>query len=271
MTAVHVAAAYGQIDCLTTLIEHGADVNAWAGDWGTPLHRAVLNGHTKCVTALLRHGADASSRSRIGDTSLHKAARRGHVDCFEKLVQSGADTTLKNYANKTAIDVADESTKQQMQHIVNNNKWTLAKAVKQMFGRLQSKHQGNANQVQQVKAGVSDVRKAQTVTNQRVDDVTNSTAQLQSKIQTAEKRLDQLTKQLEHETKQREKTEEALCKQLLKTEEALRTRITEESAATAEKIREVERQRTVLELTAQVIQQPDAIHIGESNFNASAY
>ena len=151
-TALSVAAADGQVDCLTTLIEHGAEVNVKASGW-TPLHRATLCGRTECVTALLRHGADinaggpsnvtplhwaagygrtecvttplrhgadVNSRDSRGNTPLHDAANGGHADCYEKLVRSGADTTMRNNDNKTALDVADESTKQQMQLIVKS-------------------------------------------------------------------------------------------------------------------------------------------------------
>ena len=103
-----------------TLIEHGADVTNWNAGWVRPLHLAAEHGHTECVTALLRHGADINVRELTGLTPLHGAAAGGHVDCFEKLVQSGADTTLINYRNETALDVADESTKQQMCLIVQN-------------------------------------------------------------------------------------------------------------------------------------------------------
>ena len=69
-TALRVAAMQGQVDCLTTLIEHGADVEARAFDW-SPLHLATNNGHTECVTALLRHGADINSRSWRPNTPKH--------------------------------------------------------------------------------------------------------------------------------------------------------------------------------------------------------
>ena len=119
-TALCAAAANGHVDCLTTLLQHGADVNAGAGDW-TPFHSAAYLGHTECVTALLQHGADINIRSSFGDTPLHEAAIRGHVDCFKNLVQSGADTTLRNKRNKTALDVAKQSTKLEMQIIVETS------------------------------------------------------------------------------------------------------------------------------------------------------
>ena len=114
------SALNGHVDCLMTFIEHGADVDARAGDEWTPLHRAAGNGHTECVTALLRHGADINSRACGGSTPLHQAARSGQVDCFEKLMQFGANTTLRTMVDLTALDVAKRSTKQQMQYIVKN-------------------------------------------------------------------------------------------------------------------------------------------------------
>ena len=82
LTALHAAASNGHVDCLTTLIEHGADVNAGTGV-GTLLHSTASWDYTEYVTVLLQHGADINSRDCGGSTPLHCAARCGRVDCFE--------------------------------------------------------------------------------------------------------------------------------------------------------------------------------------------
>ena len=103
-------------------------------------------------------------------------------------MQLGADTTCRNDHKKTALDVADKSTKQQMQRIVNtvqpqksSSRRTDAnitpentKNKRSLLVRSQSDDEDSSTQVEPVKAAVSDVSKTSTSTEQRVNDVTNN-------------------------------------------------------------------------------------------------
>ena len=208
-TGLHAAARKGHADCLTTLIEHGANVNAVAGNL-TPLHSATFCGHIECVTALLRHGADVNSRVCGGDTPLHLAAVSGFLECFGKLTEYGADITLRNDSYKTALDMADESTKQQMQNIVEtfglqtssnriNDAETKAghrKSNESLFMVLPPDDEDSSTEVELAKEAVNEVIQTLIDTAQRVDDVTNRTSRLddtEKKIKDVSSKIDQQT------------------------------------------------------------------------------
>ena len=76
-TALHVAVANGQTDAVSTLIKHGASLNALASDGDTPLVRAVFCGETACARMLLDAGADASIRSTKYGTAAEIANEKG--------------------------------------------------------------------------------------------------------------------------------------------------------------------------------------------------
>lgn len=94
-TPIHNAAAYGKLEVLQVLVNHGADVNAkspapWIKYMSLP------------ACALEKHG----------DTPMHLAAQGGHCAAVSMLLDSGADAGARNSANRTPWEVA-----QQRQHI----------------------------------------------------------------------------------------------------------------------------------------------------------
>ena len=152
LTALHAAARNGHTSCVTTLLAHGAHATAQDSNLWTPLHYATGNSHTECVGVLLKHGADINSKADNGDTPLHLTAMFGHVDYFEQLVHSGAKTTLRNNDNMTALEAAKQSTRAEMQLIVDEYnqrsvwaKWGWFKALKRRLGILESSQKANAH------------------------------------------------------------------------------------------------------------------------------
>jgi ankyrin repeat protein len=71
---LHIAAHAGQSKIVTELLTHGADKDAFAGHFGTPLHQAALKSHLLTLKALLDEGCNVCAVDEVGRTPLHCAA-----------------------------------------------------------------------------------------------------------------------------------------------------------------------------------------------------
>ncbi|CAF0765651.1 unnamed protein product [Adineta steineri] len=133
---IHYASREGQVNVLTTLISHGAEINKktnqrqsslhFAAEFGryntcrqlldtsgfkrilnepdksgyTPLHLCCQNGHTRVVQLLLHKGAQFT-KSYEGNSPLHEAAAHGHVSTVNTILQAHAH--LINSANRLGM------------------------------------------------------------------------------------------------------------------------------------------------------------------------
>ncbi|MBI3713144.1 MAG: ankyrin repeat domain-containing protein [Burkholderiales bacterium] len=111
-TALMLAAYLEKVDWLSELIFAGAQVNQ-AG-W-TALHYAAAAGDLQIVAVLLEHRADLNALSPNHTTPLMMAARKGNVSVAELLLKEGASLDAKNMQGMTALDFAVESEKKEMQ------------------------------------------------------------------------------------------------------------------------------------------------------------
>jgi len=102
------AAAIGDVNMVSFLLEKGADVNAWDGGLkSTAIQRAAQNGYREVVELLLTKGARIGAKDELPDRrALHYAVQNGHKDIVELLVTHGADVNAKNSEGDTALDVA---------------------------------------------------------------------------------------------------------------------------------------------------------------------
>jgi uncharacterized protein len=91
-TALHYAAFFDGPETALLLIEHGADVNAFAdNELGVhPLNSAAAAGRLEVAAILLKHGADPNATTRGGFTPLDAARENGHEKLAELLRSHGA-------------------------------------------------------------------------------------------------------------------------------------------------------------------------------------
>ena len=91
MTPLYRACAWGALDCVSLLIEAGANIEHGLRS-ETPLQMAAAEGHLEVVRFLLESGADVErGRAEDGATSLIVAATCGYLDIVRCLVESGAN------------------------------------------------------------------------------------------------------------------------------------------------------------------------------------
>jgi ankyrin repeat protein len=88
--ALHYAAFGGSPEVVRYLLERGADKNALAPNWYTPLMLAARNGHVAAARALLQDSPDLNHRGLKGETALAIARTRGDAEMIELLKRAGA-------------------------------------------------------------------------------------------------------------------------------------------------------------------------------------
>lgn len=69
------------------MINNGANINHVDSDEQTALHIAAANGNIKVARLLIENGANVSSVDNYGWTALHIAASEGHPEFVEFLIQ----------------------------------------------------------------------------------------------------------------------------------------------------------------------------------------
>ena len=84
-----IAAEYGHNNCLVVtlrfLIDRGAAINATNRACQTALIRATEVGYSNCVSVLIEKGADVFIVDKEGKTALDVATQSDHVDCTARL------------------------------------------------------------------------------------------------------------------------------------------------------------------------------------------
>eukprot|EP00741_Cyanophora_paradoxa_P011604 tig00020563_g11212.t1 len=98
---IHVAAQYGSVGVLKTLITRGTSADTTCEEGSTPLHWAAREGRDAAVRLLLSKGANLELCNARGQTCLHSAVIWGHA--------SVAETILRHPDSSKIIDVRDTS------------------------------------------------------------------------------------------------------------------------------------------------------------------
>ncbi|KAJ7487896.1 ankyrin repeat-containing domain protein [Mycena latifolia] len=88
------------------LLNHGADVNATGGEYGSALQAASELGHIEIVHFLLDNGADAKAKGGKYGSALQAASRSGYMEIMRLLLQNGADVNAKGGEYGSALQAA---------------------------------------------------------------------------------------------------------------------------------------------------------------------
>ncbi|KAJ6047297.1 uncharacterized protein N7446_007574 [Penicillium canescens] len=94
-TALQAACAGGYDKIIQMLLEHGADVNAQGGKYGNALQAACAGGYDKFAQMLLEHGADVNAQGGKYGTALQAACAEGYDKLVQMLLARGADVNAQ--------------------------------------------------------------------------------------------------------------------------------------------------------------------------------
>ncbi|KAK6436800.1 hypothetical protein LTR95_007011, partial [Oleoguttula sp. CCFEE 5521] len=96
----------GNVFRVQIYLREGIGVNTTDQMSYTALHHAAAHGDIDLVPVLLQAGADVDAKTELGDTPLHLAAAAGHLSAVKELVGAGANINAKNMARHTALFLA---------------------------------------------------------------------------------------------------------------------------------------------------------------------
>jgi hypothetical protein len=109
MTALMYATSREHLDIVNELIANGADLTMTDMNGATALHIAASYGHVDIlrtiIDALLEEHEGLNTPNGHGQTALHKAAEAGMVNSVILLLQRGADPTIQDADGNTAADL----------------------------------------------------------------------------------------------------------------------------------------------------------------------
>ncbi|TKY48428.1 putative E3 ubiquitin-protein ligase XBAT31 [Spatholobus suberectus] len=94
-SALHIAAANGQIEILSTLVDGSLNPDVLNRHKQTPLMLAAMHGNIACVEKLLEAGANVLMFDTIhGRTCLHYAAYYGHSSCLKAILSAAQSSPV---------------------------------------------------------------------------------------------------------------------------------------------------------------------------------
>lgn len=142
LSPIHLAAIHGRSECLKLLVEKFKfDVNLGSTTGWRPAHLCISNQTGKrafqCLSYLLEKGADPSMANDDGITPMHQAASEGHVQCLKALIDAGGNVTGVDARGHSPLDLAKLWGHRKCARLLATEKWQaekqfLAKEMKQL-------------------------------------------------------------------------------------------------------------------------------------------
>lgn len=95
LSGLHVAAANGQIEIISLMLDRAVDPDVLNRHKQTPLMLAAMHGKISCVEKLIQAGANILLFDSLhGRTCLHYAANYGHSDCLQVILSAAHSTPV---------------------------------------------------------------------------------------------------------------------------------------------------------------------------------
>ena len=95
---------YNVAQCISSLIQAGADVNIQTVEGFTPLIKAVETENAECLKLLIDGGADVNKKNNSGYTVLLKATEKNNKECIDLLLNlAGADVNIADNGGCTIL------------------------------------------------------------------------------------------------------------------------------------------------------------------------
>ncbi len=143
------------------LIRAGADIHATGTNGWTPLHMAAACGQVEKASLLIDAGADVNRRNEIdaAETPLMEAAFAGQPSTVRLLLEHGADPSMRDTIhNRTALETAEYAAKGPDPDVVSHIKQENIKVdVDALFGDMDLP----AEQLEMMKQTMKEVDMAQ--------------------------------------------------------------------------------------------------------------
>ena len=114
VTAIHLAAVYGQASLLELFKQYGADFLVATADGETGLHLASKARHSAeammaIISFLTEQGCSINAQDKSGNTALHEAAKAGNGIAVQTLLSLKANQALTNLEGKKAVQLSTDS------------------------------------------------------------------------------------------------------------------------------------------------------------------
>lgn len=104
-TPLMIAAAFGDPQLISQVLDAGSDVNATDVAENTALMYAGAYGNATAIRVLLEAELDTNARNRDKETALHIAASAigGKADCVRELIEAGCDINARDFIDHSPL------------------------------------------------------------------------------------------------------------------------------------------------------------------------